>query len=101
MTAYTIYILPQALETIKVLPGNVRQRVRREIQNLATNPHPSDSKRLDFSDQERELWRLRLDNWRILYTIDEDGTGLKKDEVYGGAGVDSGAAGFDVGVGGD
>jgi mRNA interferase RelE/StbE len=38
---------------------------------LSDNPRPSQSKRLDLPEVEAELWRLRLDNWRILYAVDE------------------------------
>ena len=71
MSRYTLYITPETLQGIKELPGNIRQRIRRAIQDLSDNPRPSQSKRLDLPDFEAELWRLRLDNWRILYAIDE------------------------------
>ncbi len=69
MSRYTIYVTPEALQEIKKLPGNVRQRVKKAVRELSDNPRPSHSKKLDLPDFERELWRLRLDNWRILYAI--------------------------------
>jgi mRNA interferase RelE/StbE len=71
MSKYTIYITPDTFQNIKQLPANIRQRVRTAIRELADNPHPSQSKRLDFPEFEGELWRLRLDNWRIIYQITE------------------------------
>jgi mRNA interferase RelE/StbE len=71
VSRYTLYITPETLQGIKELPGNIRQRIRRAIQDLSDNPRPSQSKRLHLPDFEAELWRLRLDNWRILYAIDE------------------------------
>jgi mRNA interferase RelE/StbE len=67
---YTVYITPQAFQEIKSLPGNIRQRVRQAIRNLAENPRPSQSKQLDIPF-ELDLWRLRIDNWRIVYGITE------------------------------
>ncbi|MCA1991449.1 MAG: type II toxin-antitoxin system RelE/ParE family toxin, partial [Coleofasciculus sp. S288] len=58
-------------QAIKELPGNIRQRIRQAIQTLRENPRPSQSKRLELPDVEAEIWRLRLENWRILYAIDK------------------------------
>jgi len=67
---YTVYIRPQAFQEIKSLPGNIRQQVRQAIRNLAQNPRPSLSKQLDIPF-ELDLWRLRIDNLRIVYGITE------------------------------
>jgi len=72
MSQCTIYILPTARKEITGLPGNMRQRVKRAIDSLAENPRPHKSKALDFSDMDKELRRLRLDRWRIVYAITED-----------------------------
>jgi len=72
---YSVYITPSALREVKALPGNVRQRVKRAIDDLATNPHPSGSKILDLSDPQIrpavdcDICRLRIEKWRVLYTI--------------------------------
>ena len=44
--------------------------MRQAIRNLAENPRPSQSKQLDISFK-IDLWRLRIDNWRIVYGITE------------------------------
>jgi len=67
---YTVYIRPQPFQEIKSLPGNMRQRVRQAIGDLGENPRPFQSKQLDVSF-ELDLWRLRIDNWRIVYAISE------------------------------
>ncbi|KYC37839.1 plasmid stabilization system [Scytonema hofmannii PCC 7110] len=72
MSNYTVYIQPETFSDIKNLPGNIKQRVRKAIQGLADNPRPPDSKRLDLPEFEAEVWRLRLDNWRIVYAITEE-----------------------------
>lgn len=71
MRRYTVYVTPEAFREIKELPGNIRQRVRQAIRDLAENPHPPGSKILNVPNFEQELYRLRLDNWRIVYAITE------------------------------
>jgi mRNA-degrading endonuclease RelE of RelBE toxin-antitoxin system len=74
VSLYRLYVTPSALREIKQLPGHVRQRARRAIGDLADNPRPSDSTPLDLSDQrvDCEVRRLRLEKWRVIYTITED-----------------------------
>ena len=69
MSRYTVYVTPRTLREINDLPGNVRQRIRYAIGQLADNPRPSNSKQLVVPAFERELRRLRLDRWRIVYAI--------------------------------
>jgi mRNA interferase RelE/StbE len=38
--------------------------------DLADDPRPSTSKSLS-SEFDQELWRLRLDRWRVVYMISE------------------------------
>lgn len=72
MKRYSIYITPQAWREIKNLPGHIRQRVKRAIDDLENTPRPSNGKQLDVpSDLPIELWRIRLDKWRIVYVISE------------------------------
>jgi mRNA interferase RelE/StbE len=71
---------PQVHAQRKELPGNVRQRIKRAIEGLSTDPRPRQSRALDLSKIEDrvsvsegiELRRLRLEHWRILYAIDEE-----------------------------
>lgn len=72
MSKYSVHITPEALSEIKDLPGHMRQRVKRAIDALADNPHPPDSKALHVPDIEFEVWRLRLDKWRIVYAVTEE-----------------------------
>ena len=71
MARYSVYVIPAAWDEIKVLPGNMRQRVRRAIDALADAPHPANSVVLDLPESERKLCRLRLDRWRIVYAVTE------------------------------
>jgi mRNA interferase RelE/StbE len=74
MSQYSVYVVPDEFRAIKKLPGNVRHRVRSAIDELADNPRPRHGKRLDDPDVKElacEVWRLRIDNWRIVYLITE------------------------------
>jgi mRNA interferase RelE/StbE len=88
---YTVYLTPTAWDEVNDLPGHMRQRVRRAIAALANEPRPTESKALVRPIQEdaantqalaarhedealeppRELRRIRLDRWRIVYAITE------------------------------
>ena len=71
MKRYTVYVVPDAWKEIRNLPGHMRQRVKRAVDALAEHPRPARSKKLDVPDLEPELYRLRLDRWRIVYAIAE------------------------------
>ena len=62
----------------KKLPGQVRQRIKRTIDDLGQTPHPARSKELRLPDEagsfvttEWEIRRIRLDDWRIVYAVSE------------------------------
>jgi mRNA interferase RelE/StbE len=71
MSQFRVYVTPEALAEIKDLTGNVRQRIREAIRELAQQPQPPRSKKLQFSNPDRQLFRIRLDNWRIVYAVSE------------------------------
>ncbi len=77
MNRFTVYVTPSALDEIKDLPGNIRQRIKRAISELAENTAPSNSKSLNLTtlapelDADKNLRRIRLDRWRIVYSISE------------------------------
>lgn len=73
MTVCSVYVLPEALVEVNRLPGHVRQRIRRAIVGLRSDPRPPGSRRLDHAEVAHyELRRLRLDAWRVVYLVDED-----------------------------
>lgn len=77
MSRYEVFITPTALRAVKDLPGHVRQRVKRAIDDLQENASPPGSKALDLSnveiaaEVEGEVRRLRIDKWRVLYVVTE------------------------------
>ncbi|MFL5800639.1 MAG: type II toxin-antitoxin system RelE family toxin [Roseiflexaceae bacterium] len=91
MSHYTVYVTPTAWDEINDLPGHMRQRIRRAIAALEDEPRTVESKALvrpspadatsaqvlaaqpedDLPEPTRELRRIRLDRWRIVYAITE------------------------------
>jgi len=71
MKPRNVYLSPAALQEIDQLPGHIRQRVRRAVLDLRTNPFPPASKQLATGlDSQRATWRIRIDRWRIIYVLD-------------------------------
>jgi len=68
---YQVDVSPTAQAEIKRLPGHVRQRVRRAVKALAQDPRPPNSEDLDYPLPDAEPRRLRLDRWRVVYTVIE------------------------------
>ncbi len=68
---YTVLIRKSAQKDIALLLKNIQHRVVDKISSLASDPRPSGCKKLKaFS---KECWRIRVGDWRILYTIDDNG----------------------------
>ncbi|OGO40232.1 MAG: hypothetical protein A2Z03_02425 [Chloroflexi bacterium RBG_16_56_8] len=60
-----------AWNDLRRLPGSIRRRITIEINRLEDNPRPSNSKRLSFENEAREVRRVRIEQWRIVYWIRE------------------------------
>jgi mRNA interferase RelE/StbE len=65
-----VWIDSPIYKNLASLPGNIRQRIRKAISSLADNPRPHNAKQLEVQDIEVEVWRIRINQWRIIYTID-------------------------------
>jgi mRNA interferase RelE/StbE len=72
---FRLWIEPDVHSAREMLPGNIRQRVKRIIGNLSNEPRPAHSRALDVDELQVpahvEIRRLRLDKWRILYAVNE------------------------------
>jgi len=72
---FWLWIEPEVHSAREVLPGNIRQRVKRVINDLTKNPWPGSSRTLDVEGlgvpEDVEIRRVRLDKWRILYVVNE------------------------------
>lgn len=70
---YQLWVNEEAEREIRQLPGNMRQRVRKSIQELGTQPRPSTSIGMEVEiSVPVEVRRIRLDAWRIIYIVDEE-----------------------------
>ena len=77
IVSYKVYILPRAGKEIDRLPGHMRQRIRRAVIGLRDDPRPVYGMQLDCDlAPGREVWRLRLDAWRVVYLIDRKWGGV-------------------------
>lgn len=66
---YQLSIPKPVRRQIDKLPGRYRQQVWKMIGALTTAPRPADAKPL----REREgLYRIALDHYRIVYSIEDD-----------------------------
>lgn len=80
--SYTVRVLRPAAKRLADLPAPIRARLRQALQELATEPRPHGSLKLTA----QSAWRLRVGDYRIVYTIDDQEyvvsivwVGLRKD----------------------
>jgi len=73
--SYDLFLDPEVHAARRELPGNLRQRVRRAIDDLGRAPRPTESKLLDIAGIDLpptiELRRIRIDRWRIVYAVSD------------------------------
>ncbi len=67
---YQIDIAKQTRREIEQLPGHVRQRIKREIAQLAFNPRPTHA--VELRGPLRGRYKIVLDQYRIVYWIQDD-----------------------------
>ena len=72
MTSYKRYVENEAKAEVRALPGHVRHRVARAIHALAEAPKPPDSRSLDVPGVAIEVRRIRIERWRVIYTVDSE-----------------------------
>jgi mRNA interferase RelE/StbE len=70
LKTYQIKILPTAEKELASLPKAIRIRIGKKIDSLQTNPTPQGVKLL--KGKEREAYRVRVGDYRILYQIKKD-----------------------------
>ena len=66
---YCVQILDSALRQLEELPKTQRDRIRQRIRELAANPRPQGSIKLKGED---DLYRIRVGDYRVIYTIRDD-----------------------------
>lgn len=58
--SYRVWIDPPAIAELKETPGHVRQRLKRAMLALGTDPRPADSKALEWPPERFEPRRLNF-----------------------------------------
>lgn len=65
--SYQVLIKRSAEKELDALPKSMRERIVRRLLSLEEDPRPPGSKKL----QGEESYRLRVGDYRALYTIDD------------------------------
>ena len=65
---YRIGFLPRAHPELAALPKEAQRQLGAAIDDLTREPRPTGAKLLASRDR---LWRTRVGNYRVLYTIDD------------------------------
>jgi mRNA interferase RelE/StbE len=68
--AYRLRIPKGVQREIERLPGHIRPRIRQVIAGLTVDPRPANASELQA--ELAGLWRIKLEDYRIIYSIDDD-----------------------------
>jgi mRNA interferase RelE/StbE len=69
MADYYIVFARSARKELESLSAKLVQRIFPTIEALAKEPRPKGCRKLT---SEKNLWRLRVGDYRVIYTIDDD-----------------------------
>jgi len=69
MSSYKIKFSKGAVKDIRKLPKTTVERILYKVFSLATNPTPPGCRKIAGMEN---LWRVRVGNYRILYTVEDD-----------------------------
>jgi mRNA interferase RelE/StbE len=69
MADYSISFARSARKELESLPAKLVQRIFPAIEALANKPRPKGCRKLTT---EKNLWRIRVGDYRVIYTIDDD-----------------------------
>jgi mRNA interferase RelE/StbE len=65
---YQLSYSEEAKRALRTAPGFYRQRFRRAIEGLASNPRPPEAK----SMRDHDRYKIRFDDWRLIYSVLEE-----------------------------
>jgi len=68
MIKYDVVFARSARKELEKLPDNQALRILGRIERLADDPRPPGCKKLRG---ERNLWRLRSGDYRVIYSVDD------------------------------
>ena len=66
--SFRLVLSKPAVRTLRDLPANVNQRISIALDGLKEQPRPQGCIKLQGRE---ELWRIRVGDYRIIYTIDD------------------------------
>ena len=66
---YKIVIKKSAAKQITAVPKSVKESIFEHIFELSEEPRPPGCKKLKG---EENAWRIRIGNWRVVYTIEDE-----------------------------
>ncbi len=69
--SYEIIFKREARKGVVRLPENLYERVTRTIDDLAADPRPRGAVKMRGTG-EREEWRVRVGDYRIVYRVDDE-----------------------------
>jgi mRNA interferase RelE/StbE len=68
MKRYTVVLTQTAEKELQKLPVRIIEKIIKLLKSLEENPRPSGCKKLKGY---KNLWRVRIGNYRIIYDIDD------------------------------
>jgi mRNA interferase RelE/StbE len=68
MDSYSITFARSARKELESLPERIVERILPRIEALAHSPRPSGCRKLSG---QRNLWRLRIGDYRVIYSIND------------------------------
>ncbi|MEM6767359.1 MAG: type II toxin-antitoxin system RelE/ParE family toxin [Bacteroidota bacterium] len=66
---YTVIILPRVQKSLRKYKNPILKRILTAIKGLKDDPRPPGAKKLVG---EENVWRVRVGDYRILYTIEDE-----------------------------
>lgn len=69
MSKYAITFARSARKELEALDERIINRLFPKIENLSVNPRPDGCRKLTGN---KHLWRIRVGNFRIVYSINDD-----------------------------
>jgi len=67
---YSIQIKKSAIKEIEAIPSFYIKKIINAIEKLSENPKPDGCKKIVGSKE--NMWRIRIEDYRIIYVIDEN-----------------------------
>jgi len=67
--SYSVVFASRAVKDLRSIPRKSQEQILDKAENLGEDPYPKGS--LKFKGIKEELWRIRIGDYRVLYTVDD------------------------------